>query len=59
MAGLSLLGSPDFGGLGVIPAGWDMLVVSITSLCFYHWGVRSGHRTDYLKVSTLFVQPQV
>jgi len=59
MAGLSLLGSPDFGGLGVIPAGWDMLVVSITSLCFYHWGVRSGHRTDYLKESTLIVQPQV
>jgi hypothetical protein len=38
MAILSLIGSKQFGGLGVLPYGWDMLVVIVFSLIFYYWG---------------------
>lgn len=42
MAGLSWIGSTQFGGLGVIPYGWDMLVVAALALVFCLWGARSG-----------------
>lgn len=42
---LSLFGSRAFGGRNVIPYGWDMVVVAVTSLAFYGWGIRSGLRT--------------
>ncbi|WP_087687365.1 MULTISPECIES: APC family permease [unclassified Pandoraea] len=48
MALLSYIGSKEFGGLGVLPYGWDMVIVGALSLAFYHWGVRSGWRTPYL-----------
>ncbi|NVI09385.1 APC family permease [Paraburkholderia sp. JPY454] len=48
MAMLSLLGGREFGGMGVIPDGWDMLTVVAVALVFYRWGVRSGLRTTYL-----------
>lgn len=48
MAALSLLGSPDFGGIGVLSGGWDMLAVALAALGFYYWGVASGRRTHYL-----------
>ncbi|AXE99698.1 MULTISPECIES: APC family permease [Paraburkholderia] len=48
MAILSLIGSKQFGGLGVLPYGWDMLVVIAFSLIFYYWGVHTGYRTEYL-----------
>lgn len=48
MAAISYLGSSEFGGIGVLPEGIDMLVVSLVALAFYHWGVRSGYRTSYL-----------
>ena len=48
MAILSLTGSKEFGGLGVLPYGWDMLVVIVCSLIFYYWGVGAGYRTEYL-----------
>jgi len=48
MAILSWMGSKKFGGHNVIPYGWDMIVVALVSLVFYHWGVRSGYRTGYL-----------
>ncbi|MEI6000031.1 amino acid:proton symporter, partial [Paraburkholderia bengalensis] len=37
-----------FGGLGVLPYGWDMLVVIVFSLVFYYWGVHTGYRSAYL-----------
>ncbi|MCR3882738.1 hypothetical protein NUJ57_26570, partial [Klebsiella quasipneumoniae] len=43
MAVLSLIGSQKFGGLDVLPYGWDMLVVAVVAFVFYHWGVRSGY----------------
>ena len=48
LALLSLIGSKQFGGLGVLPYGWDMLTVAAISLVFYFWGVTSGYRTRYL-----------
>ncbi len=48
MALLSLIGSKQFGGRGLLPYGWDMLIVALISLVFYCWGVASGYRTRYL-----------
>ncbi|MEM5372675.1 amino acid:proton symporter, partial [Paraburkholderia azotifigens] len=45
---LSLIGSKQFGGMGVLPYGWDMLVVIAFSLIFYYWGVHTGYRSAYL-----------
>jgi amino acid transporter len=48
MALLSILGSKQFGGMDVLPYGWDMLVVAVFALVFYFWGVNTGYRTRYL-----------
>jgi amino acid transporter len=48
MAILSLLGGREFGGMGVIPDGWDLLAVVAVALVFYRWGVSNGQRTTYL-----------
>ncbi len=48
MAALSILGSKQFGGIGALPYGWDMLVVAVVALVFYFWGVNTGYRTRYL-----------
>jgi hypothetical protein len=42
---LSWIGSAQFGGLGLLPYGWDQLCVVIAALLFYWWGLRSGWRT--------------
>jgi len=44
----SLVGSKQFGGSGLLPYGWDMLIVALVSLVFYYWGVNSGYRSPYL-----------
>ncbi|QSO55118.1 APC family permease [Alicyclobacillus curvatus] len=46
MMALSYLGSQKFGGIGVIPYGWDMVIVAVASLGFYVWGIHSGWRTS-------------
>ncbi|VVE41825.1 amino acid:proton symporter [Pandoraea aquatica] len=48
MALCSYVGSKEFGGLGLLPYGWDMVIVAVLSLAFYHWGVKAGWRTPYL-----------
>ena len=48
MALISLCGSKQFGGRGLLPYGWDMLFVAVVSLAFYYWGVHAGYRTAYL-----------
>ncbi|SAL72257.1 amino-acid permease [Caballeronia cordobensis] len=48
MAVLSLIGSKDFGGNGLLPHGWDMAAVAVLALIFYYWGVHTGYRTSYL-----------
>jgi amino acid transporter len=45
MAALSAVGSTTFGGRGMLPYGWDMVVVAVCALAFYAWGVRSGNYT--------------
>jgi len=47
----SYLGSKEFGGIGFISAGWDNLVVCITSLLFYFWGINSYYRKDNNKIA--------
>ncbi len=39
---LSWLGSGEFGGHGVLPYGWDMLVVALVAALFCAWGTRAG-----------------
>jgi amino acid transporter len=39
MALLSYIGPEDFGGLGIIPFGWDILVVSVFSLAIYFFAI--------------------
>ncbi|MET7289619.1 APC family permease [Streptomyces sp. NPDC005573] len=39
---LSVAGSGEFGGHGLVPYGWDMALVAVSSLAFYRWGTRSG-----------------
>lgn len=48
MALLSYIGSTEFGGLGILPFGWDMVLVAAVALVFYYWGVASGRDTPYL-----------
>ncbi len=48
MSILSLIGSKQFGGMGVLPYGWDMVVVIVCALIFYYWGVHTGYRSEYL-----------
>ncbi|MCH5584832.1 APC family permease [Shimazuella sp. AN120528] len=42
MIGISYLGSEKFGGINVIHYGWDMLLISVCSLIFYFWGIKSA-----------------
>lgn len=44
MAALSALGSPDFGGHGIIPDGLDIALVALSAPAFYFWAVRAGVR---------------
>ncbi|WP_052230293.1 APC family permease [Streptomyces sp. CT34] len=44
MATLSALGSPDFGGHGIVPGGLDIALVALTAPAFYFWAVRAGIR---------------
>ncbi|WP_407287972.1 APC family permease [Streptomyces sp. BP-8] len=41
-AALSALGSPDFGGHGIIPGGLDIALVALSAPAFYFWAVRAG-----------------
>ena len=49
LAALSWIGSKAFGGLGLIPYGWDLALVAVFGAVFYLWGVRSGWRTPFVE----------
>jgi amino acid transporter len=49
MALLSYLGPTDFAGIGVIPFGWDILVVAIFSLAIYYYAVSVRLTTDEVR----------
>jgi amino acid transporter len=49
MAFISYIGSSKFHGIDIIPYGWDFVVIIISALVFYVWGVRSGYRTKDLE----------
>lgn len=42
MSVISYLGDSHFGGINVLPFGWDFLAVIVVSLAIYYWGVRQG-----------------
>lgn len=43
---LSYIGSKEFGGIDIIPNGWDQLVVIVVSLAFYFWGINSYYKKE-------------
>ena len=49
MALLSYLGPTDFAGIGVIPFGWDILVVAIFSLAIYYYAISVRLTTDEVR----------
>lgn len=46
---MSWIGSSKFGGLNIIPFGYDFLVIAVFGVMFYIWGIKSGWLTDQLK----------
>ena len=36
---ISYIGAEDFGGIGAIPFGWDILVVAVFSLAIYFYAM--------------------
>ena len=53
LAVVSRIGSSKFGGLGLIPYGWDLVVVATIGLMFFLWGVQSGWRTPSVEAARL------
>jgi amino acid transporter len=49
MALISWIGSSKFHGLNIIPFGWDFIVIILSALIFYAWGIRSGYLTKDLE----------
>jgi amino acid transporter len=48
LALVSFLGSKNFGGIGVIPYGYDLALVAALGVGFYLWAVGSGWRTPFI-----------
>lgn len=53
LAVVSRIGSSKFGGLDVIPYGWDLAVVAVIGLVFFLWGVKSGWRTPSVEAAQM------
>ncbi len=53
LAGVSLIGSAQFGGLGYLPYGWDLALVAVIGLVFFLWGVSAGWRTPSVEAAQL------
>ncbi|HEX7965633.1 MAG TPA: APC family permease [Gammaproteobacteria bacterium] len=51
VAVLSYIGSDQFGGIGLLPFGWDLLVVAVFGAVFFLWGLKSGWKTVHLEAS--------
>lgn len=48
---LSYIGSTQFGGTGLLPFGWDLLIVAAFGAGFFFWGLKSGWKTVHLEAS--------
>ncbi|ODV24778.1 MAG: amino acid transporter [Rhodanobacter sp. SCN 68-63] len=53
LAVVSKIGSAKFGGLGVIPYGWDLAMVAVIGLVYFLWGVKSGWRTPSIEAERM------
>ncbi|BCU80892.1 putative amino acid-proton symporter YbeC [Polycladomyces abyssicola] len=51
MTSISYLGSDRFGGINMIPYGIDMVLIAVSSLLFYFWGIKSAWETEYIQAS--------
>jgi hypothetical protein len=51
VAVLSYIGSDQFGGIGWLPFGWDLLIVAVFGASFFFWGLKSGWKTIHLEAS--------
>lgn len=50
IAAFGYLGGADFGGTGVIPEGWDHVILALCALIFFFWGRAASYRTpEYIK----------
>ncbi len=49
LAVVSYIGSPEFGGTGVIPYGWDLALVAVIGLLYFLWGAHAGWRTPSIE----------
>ena len=56
LAVVSRIGSSKFGGLDLIPYGWDLAVVAVIGLVFFLWGVKSGWRTPSVEAAQMEAQ---
>jgi amino acid transporter len=48
---VSYVGSTEFGGIGLIPFGWDLAIVAVIGVAFYFWGVSCGWRTPSVEAA--------
>ena len=55
---ISKIGSPQFGGIGLIPYGWDMALVAVAALGFIAWGARSGGDPRHLAEMDKPIDPE-
>ena len=49
LGAISYLGSEDFAGIGVIPFGWDILVVAIFSIAIYYYAMSVRLTTEEVR----------
>lgn len=58
MSFLSFIGAKEFNGLGLLPMGWDQVIVAAVSYGFYWWGVKSAWVTPSLnrEMSAVFAE---
>ena len=49
LAGLSYIGSTQFGGIGLIKYPFDFIVLTLFSLVFYYYGIHSYFKSEYFE----------
>src|SRR5215208_2752761 len=49
LAVLSYIGPEDFGGIGVIPFGWDVIVVAVFSIAIYYYAMSVRLTTEEVR----------
>ncbi len=62
LAFLSYIGEKTYGGTGIMPFPWDLVVVAVVAGIFYVWSLFSGYRTDeidtMIKLGTQYIKEE-